>query len=55
MSVEIKDSEEKVIKHALEVYRSNLRGEIVKTDNHEWKKELHKEEDLVKEVLERFA
>ena len=54
MAIEIRDEETKVIKHALEVYLSNLRGEIVKTEKREWKEGLHKEEDLIKEVLARF-
>jgi hypothetical protein len=54
MSVQINNEEERVIKHALEVYLSNLRGEIVKTENHKWKEELHVEEDMVKDVVARF-
>ena len=54
MTIEIKAEEQKAIKHALGVYLSNLHGEISKTDNHEWKETLHKEEDLIKEVVARF-
>jgi hypothetical protein len=35
-------------------YVSKLRDEIVKTDNHEWKKSLHVEEDTLKSVVEKL-
>ena len=54
MTVKIEDFETGVIRHALETYLSNLRVEIVKTEKHEWKKELHEEEDIIKDVLSRM-
>ena len=54
MTVKIKDKEKDVIKHALETYLSDLRSEIVKTEKHDWKKELHREEDIIKDVVGRM-
>ena len=54
MQIQLDDRENKVLHHALTVYLSNLRGEITKTDKHEWKKELHAEEDTIKEIMSRL-
>jgi hypothetical protein len=54
MSMEFKEEEEKkVICHALNVYLSNLREEIVKTEKHELKVDLHREEDVIKNFIAR--
>lgn len=54
MNLELMGEEKGIIKHALDVYLSDLRAEIVKTEKHEWKKGLHNEEDVIKRVLERL-
>ncbi len=54
MQIQLDDRETEVLLHALTVYLSNLRGEIIKTKKHEWKKELHAEEDTLKEIMGRF-
>lgn len=54
MTVKLEDFETGVIRHALESYLSDLRGEIVKTEKHSWKKALHEEEDIIKDVLSRM-
>ena len=55
MNLSLNDDQVKVLRHALEVYLSDLRGEIVKTDRHEWKVELHKEEEALKGVFEMLG
>lgn len=54
MNIELTDDEKKIVCHALEVYVSELRGEITKTEKHEWKKGLHHEEDILKGVIEKL-
>lgn len=54
MHIELTDNERKIVCHALEVYLSDLRSEITKTEKHEWKKGLHNEEDTLKEVIEKL-
>ena len=54
MNLTITEDEKSVLKHALEAYLTDLRGEIVKTEKHEWKEGLHHEEDLLKEIMGRL-
>lgn len=51
MNIELTDEQAQALSHALEVYLSNLRGEIVKTEKHEWKAGLHKEQEALEAVL----
>jgi hypothetical protein len=51
MELKLNEDEKAIVRHALEEYLSNLRGEIVKTEKHEWKEGLHKEEDVLKKVV----
>ncbi len=55
MTLDLIEDEKKVIRHALEEYLSNLREEIVKTEKHGWKEVLHKEEDILKDVIKRLS
>jgi len=55
MNLELNDEEKGIIRHALEVYLSDLREEIVKTEKHDWKVKLHKEEDILKETIEKLS
>ena len=55
MTLELKDQERDIIRRALEVYLSDLREEITKTEKHEWKAGLHAEEDVLKRVIERLG
>lgn len=48
MNLELADNQKGMIRHALEVYLSDLRVDIVKTEKHEWKKGLHDEEAVLK-------
>jgi hypothetical protein len=54
MNLSLTESETKIVRHALETYVTKLREEIVKTDNHEWKKSLHIEEDTLKSVVDKL-
>jgi len=51
MALEPNDKEKQVLKHAREVYLSELREEIVKTETHKWKVPLHEEEDIIKKYI----
>lgn len=54
MNIELTDDEVQAVRHALEVYVSNLRAEIVKTEKHEWKVGLHKEQETLEAVLAKL-
>ena len=54
MNLELTDLEKKTVLRALEVYLSDLRQEITKTEKHEWKVGLHEEEDALKQVIEKL-
>ena len=51
MQLELNDEERGFVRHALESYLSDLREEIVKTEKHEWRQALHKEEQALKNVI----
>lgn len=55
MNLELNDKEKTIVRHALEVYLSNLREEVVKTEKHGWKVSLHEEEDVIKEVIAQLS
>ena len=55
MLLELNDEERLTLKRALESYVSNLREEIVKTQNKDWRIDLHKEKEQLKRMLERLA
>jgi len=55
MQLEVNDEERGVVRHALETYLSDLREEIVKTKKHEWLQVLHREEQALKNVVERLS
>lgn len=52
MVIELTDEKRDIVRHALEIYLGGLREEIVKTEKHDWKVKLHKEEDVIKETIE---
>lgn len=54
MQLTLSNEEAGVLRHALEVYLSDLRAEIVKTERHEWKVDLHKEEEVLQGVIARL-
>jgi hypothetical protein len=51
MQLELSDNEVGILRHALEVYVSDLREEIVKTERHEWKEGLHEEENVLQRLI----
>ncbi len=55
MNLELSDEQREIMRRALEVYVSDLRAEIVKTEKHEWKQSLHKEKDVLKEIIAKVA
>lgn len=55
MQLELNEEEVRILRQALEVYVSNLREEIVKTEKHEWREGLHREEDVLKLVIARLT
>jgi hypothetical protein len=55
MNLELNDKEKETLKHALEVYLSDLREEIVKTEAHTWKRDLHQEEEMIKKILDKLS
>ena len=55
MQMELSEKEMGILKHALEVYLSDLREEIVKTEAHTWKRDLHEEENVIKKILDKLS
>ena len=55
MNLDLSAEESKVLKHALEVYLSDLREEIVKTEAHTWKRDLHQEEKVIKALIGKLG
>ncbi|MDA8155885.1 MAG: hypothetical protein M0Z52_05470 [Actinomycetota bacterium] len=54
MTLHLDDEEKEVLAHALKIYLSDLREEIYKTESHETKPPLKREELVVKAVLEKI-
>jgi hypothetical protein len=55
MLFDFTEPERNVARRALEIYLSNLREEIVKTDRHEWRQALHQEKAILERVIEQLA
>lgn len=55
MQLDLNDEERRALQHALQVYLSDLREEIAKTEKHEWRVGLHAEKDLLQRVVERLG
>ncbi len=55
MMLELNDKEKEILKHALEVYLSDLREEVVKTETHKWKEPLHAEEEVIKRLIGQLS
>lgn len=53
MTMELREEEKEVICHALNVYLRELRGEITKTEKHDMKVNLHREEEVIKNFIAR--
>jgi hypothetical protein len=55
MQLELNEEERRVVRRALEIYLSDLREEIVKTEKHDWRVALHAEEEALKRVIARLG
>ena len=49
------NTEREIVQHALNWYLSDLRQEIVKTEKHEMKQELHHEEAVLKRFINKIG
>ncbi|GAB4389804.1 MAG: hypothetical protein Kow0025_17490 [Thermodesulfovibrionales bacterium] len=54
MKLELKEDERDILSHALKVYISDLREEIYKSEAHQTKPPLKKEEEVLKGILKRL-
>jgi hypothetical protein len=54
-SIELQDEEKEVLVRVLTRYISDLRFEISNTERLEMRQDLHKDEELLKGLLERFG
>ncbi|MFN3395427.1 MAG: hypothetical protein ACK4Z9_01360 [Thermodesulfovibrionales bacterium] len=55
MTLELNEKEKELLREILESYLSDLREEIVKTEDHRWKPILHEREDIIKKLIERLS
>lgn len=53
MTIEISEEEQEVICHALDVYLSDLKTEIGKTENHDMKVGLQQERNVIENIIDR--
>ncbi len=55
MALELAAEDFDLLKRVLERYVSELRMEIADTDNADWRKDMHADEDRAKQLLARLA
>jgi hypothetical protein len=55
MLFEFTEAERNTARRALEIYVSELREEIVKTEKHEWREALHLEKRILDGVIEQLS
>jgi len=55
MLFDFSEAERNTILHALEIYVTDLREEIVKTEKHEWREALHLEKQILESVIEQLG
>jgi hypothetical protein len=55
MLFDFSEPERNTARRALEIYVSDLREEIVKTERHEWRQALHEEKELLERVIEQLS
>jgi hypothetical protein len=53
MSMEIREEEKQVVCRALNVYLSDLRHEIVRTEKPAMKSDLHREKNIIKNFISK--
>ena len=55
MLFDFNEPERNTARRALEIYVSDLREEIVKTERHEWLQALHEEKEILEGVIEQLS
>lgn len=55
MLFDFSEPERNTARRALEIYVSELREEIVKTERHEWLQALHQEKAILEGVIEQLS
>lgn len=55
MVLELDEKEKDILRRALETFEGEIRDEIVRTDNRDWKAALHDEEAVIKRILEKVS
>jgi hypothetical protein len=55
MLFDFSEAERNTARRALEIYVTELREEIVKTEKHEWREALHTEKKLLEGVIEQLS
>jgi hypothetical protein len=55
MLFDFSEAERNTARRALEIYVTELREEIVKTEKHEWREALHLEKRLLEGVIEQLS
>src|SRR3979490_1441814 len=55
MLFDFSEPERNTARRALEIYLSDLREEIVKTEKHEWRQALHEEKKILEGVIEQLS
>jgi hypothetical protein len=55
MIIELTTEQKDTVRHALEVYLSDLREEILKAEKYEWKEDMHKEVDILKAMIRKLS
>ena len=55
MLFDFSEAERNVIRNALEIYVTDLREEIVKTEKHEWREALRLEKAILEGVIEQLS
>ena len=55
MLFDFSEPERNTARRALEIYVSELRAEIVKTEKHEWRQALQEERDILEGVIEQLS
>jgi hypothetical protein len=55
MLFDFNEAERNTARRALEIYVTDLREEIVKTEKHEWREALHLEKQILERVIEQLS
>lgn len=55
MLFDFNEAERNTARRALEIYVSELRAEIFKTEKHEWREALQQEKEILERVIEQLS